>query len=202
MKNKTFYKPLVLTPTGELISIWAGTGKGVGQTSGTRLTYKEGEITYCPQGSMGIWVNKTLKGAIYQVTGGANAKWTKVETGGIAVIHTIIALGESMPLVGEDGFSHDLRYPAILLGKRVWEDEPPRPPAKFKIGDRVRGFRSYAEGVKGVVTKVFWAKDEGYNHATSAWLYNIDTALFEGGTPFNVGEDMLELVPEKPKVSY
>lgn len=126
---ETGYKPLVETPDRGLISLWAGGG-----AAGTVLEYKEGEITYTPKGSAGIWVSKTLEQAKDSGFGNKN----KV---GVLIVYEVTPLGERM---GEgEGFStpssfaRDIRYPAILLGKEVWREEEPRPEPKFKVGDRV-----------------------------------------------------------------
>lgn len=115
---KTVYKPLVETPDGELISVWAGDAG----CHGTILEYKEGEITYAPEGSAGIWVSKSL--------GEANNQFCNKNKEGVSVIHEVAPLGkECLHDTHKWGsFGQDTRYPAILLGKRVYQGEPPEEP--------------------------------------------------------------------------
>jgi len=132
---ETGYKPLVETPEGELVSIWAGGGVG---RAGYILKYKGGEITYNPEGKAGIWVSETLEQAKDSGFGNKNKD-------GVLVVYEVTPLGKRM---GEregfpipSTFGYDVRYPAILLGKEVWSDRPkeePRPEPKFKVGDRVK----------------------------------------------------------------
>lgn len=81
------------------------------------LTYKEGEITYAPRDTAGIFICKTLEDA---------QKTVKENHGqGHCVVHEITALGN----IKEYDFQsiNYLVCPAILVGKRVWEYNAPVP---------------------------------------------------------------------------
>ena len=117
-ESKKVYKPLVETLEGKLVSVWAG---GEVSRLGVILEYKEGGITYTPEGGAGIWVSKTLEEAQNQKNN-QNKK-------GTFVVYEVTPLGKKC---GEfntrDGyrsvFSNDLRYPTVLLGKEVWREKP------------------------------------------------------------------------------
>lgn len=120
---KTYYKALIIGDDGNLWSIIAGRGlAGLTAQDKPSLEYKEGAITYNPEGEQGIFVHETKDAAYSQ----ANS----YRRGKTAVIHEATALGETLGL-GRPG----VRFPAILLGKRVetLEDEAP----KFEVGDFV-----------------------------------------------------------------
>lgn len=120
---KTYYKALIIGDDGNLWSIIAGRGlAGLTAQDKPSLEYKEGAITYNPEGEQGIFVHETKDAAYSQ----ANS----YRRGKTAVIHEATALGETLGL-GLPG----VRFPAILLGKRVetLEDEAP----KFEVGDFV-----------------------------------------------------------------
>ncbi len=113
---KKVYKVLVETKEGKLVSMIAG-GKKSGWDEYRELTYKEGEITYAPPSTMGIFVKEAIDRAIghsFDHSGG------KME---LRVIHEAIPLGKKLPRTG-DAFSTEARYPAILLGKEVWREKP------------------------------------------------------------------------------
>lgn len=129
---KKVYKALQETPEGKLISLMA-------QSDLCRypLDYREGGITYAPEGSMGIFTDDTRGKARH--TGRAN-KGRCTENGGILVIYEAIPLGEMMNKAIDLTFASRDRYPAILLGKEVWREKPRElalPEPKFKVGDRV-----------------------------------------------------------------
>lgn len=81
-------------------------------------------------------------------------------------------------------------YTCLASEMEIVPEEELRPKPKFKVGDKVIEFGSYARGTEFIKGRVFWAKDEGIPHATSDWPYNAE------GSSFNYGEDMLELAPE------
>lgn len=134
METQTVYKALVRTKDGRLVSIW----------SDRILDYNEGQITYAPKGSMGIFIRPTLEGAKY--SGKTNSRRRCKELGGTRVVHEATPLGNLCSKAGSSIFLADDRYPAILLGKEVWRDKPIRPEPKFKVGDKVVGTCSSSTG--------------------------------------------------------
>lgn len=93
-------------------------------TLGANLTYTEGEITYAPEGSMGIFVEETLMEARSMGQGNRGYK----EKEGKLVVYEAAPLGFQEAVVDHNkAFGNMLRYPAILLGKEVWRDKPKEP---------------------------------------------------------------------------
>ena len=171
MEIPKVYKALALED-GVLKSIIAGR-----EGFGASLEYQEGEVTYAPEGSMGIFADAVLKEAI------RNGQGNYFGQPGILVVHEAVPLGTRM--WGEETFMEYPRYPAILLGKEVWRE---RPKPKFKVGDKVRGVLSYAVGCLFTITRVFWSSDEGYA-GEPRYLYTC--------AGISYSEYMLELAPKE-----
>lgn len=87
------------------------------------LTYKEGEITYAPENSAGIWTHSNLRVAVTDIY-----NWNLREEG--ACVYEAIPLGKALPAGTNDGCV--ARYPAILLGKCVWRSEPEKPEEEWE----------------------------------------------------------------------
>jgi len=110
------YKVL-LEEDGELKSTIAGRGLGkvyLAQDK-PRLTYKEGQITYAPEGTVGLFS--------YRILGEAKrySKYIPHDEGTIR-IHEAIPLGNRFSTF----FFNSRVYPALLLGKEVWREEAPK----------------------------------------------------------------------------
>ena len=108
---ETVYKAL-MEENGELRSTIAGRGLGVAQDK-PKLTYKEGEITYAPEGTKGIYVWESLGEARKHV------RYYCEERGRV---HEATPLGKK----GHDPIRDSTTYPAILLGKEVWLELAPK----------------------------------------------------------------------------
>lgn len=119
MEIPKVYKALVEKEGGELVSIWAGTHIG------GELSYQEGQVTYAPEDSIGIFVEETLEESIYN--GKDNSTLKRKEYNGTLVVHEAIPLGQMFPKGHSLNFEDYIRYPAILLGKEVWRQEPEKP---------------------------------------------------------------------------
>jgi len=121
---KTYYKGFRVGEDEELLSLvkWDG-GEILAGTKTYKapvLTYKEGQITYTPEGTEGIFITETLgeaKGITRANGGGATHK----------VIHEVTPLGN---IEHGKGNNSQTSCPAILVGKKVFEynAEPPKPP--------------------------------------------------------------------------
>src|SRR4030042_2629448 len=89
---------------------------------GIPLEYKEGQITYAPEGSLGIFVDTTF--------GACKDNALRNKNGAGEIIE--VAVYEATPLgklEQKDVPSQGMRWlcPAILLGKEVWRSEPEKP---------------------------------------------------------------------------
>lgn len=121
----TLYKPLVWrSEGGQLESL---------TTIGKTLYYTEGRITYAPEGSMGIFVSSSLAIAKGMGLGNRGYKLSKVGEGikDALVVYEVIPLGNRFPYT-DVSFGGSDRYPAILLGKEVWRDEPVPPKEEWE----------------------------------------------------------------------
>jgi len=95
---------------GKLYSTWAG------RTIGTKLTYKEGQITYTPLGSLGIWTYLTVP----------SREQCSCPKEVSFVVHEVIPLGEEFPIDVASAFSKSPgRYPAVLVDKEVYRETLP-----------------------------------------------------------------------------
>jgi hypothetical protein len=141
------FKALQLTPEGKLISLRAQSRDG-------SLDYKVGQITYAPEGSMGVFVKETLDFA--QTCGIANCGYAHAAKG-IVVIHKSVALGTRLPY-SRQIFGDEPRYPAILLQEEVWREKLTRPEPKFKLTDRLD-----KDGEPVTITKIIWAQDDKFS---------------------------------------
>ncbi len=176
------FKPLLRKPDGTLESIWAGKGE---RKIGTTLTYKEGEITYASEGTLGIWVSESIEQA---QTAGVGSKRGE----GDIVVHEVVALGHQLPSGGTiSGSPQNIRYPAIILGAEVRREPPPMPAPKFKVGDKVTIPRGNIYGDKKekvyIIADALYGSAVGHKH----WHYYVDSYL----SPTD--EDWLELVPKE-----
>ena len=151
---KSVYK-VVRVDNGVLKSVYAGHYTGIHFVEDLQgVTYKEGQITYAPQGQKGLAVWDTLEQAIlFSESNSTQGKQAVYEATGLG--------NRDIGLQADEGAS---TYPAILLGKEVWREEPkpePRPEPKFKVGDRVKGISSYAVGQLFTITRVQWSAEGG-----------------------------------------
>ena len=113
------YKALVRRDDGTLVSLIARK-----EWAGDQLEYREGEITYAPEGSMGIFVAATLEGA--KCVGHRNSGGKPI------IIHEVTPLGEMLTKRDTRHFAERDRYPAILLGGEVYSEEAePEPEEKL-----------------------------------------------------------------------
>jgi len=183
------YKVVVETEDGRLVSRTAG---GYGFSKWQELVYKEGEITYAPEGSGGIFVDETMEDAHTTVEDRAGSKQ------GTRVIYEAIPLGKLCGAIpdrcgGVSIFSASARYPAILLGKEVWRETPPRPEPKFKVGDRIIVRKSHT-GITtpavGVIATVEWSNLR-FDDIPYHWHYYFDTWVAD--------EDEVALAPPEPE---
>jgi len=163
MEIPKVYKALVKTRAGRLVSIWAE----------TLLDYHEGEVTYAPKGSMGIFIRDDLGGAVNN--GKSNSRHRCKELEGTLVVHEATPLGNLCSKAGHSTFLVDDRYPAILLGKEVWRDEPTELErlceARVLLGGEIRtciqaGLHFCPEGRKYALYRKhgIWALYEGSRH--------------------------------------
>lgn len=113
--TKTYYKGFRVED-GELKSIvrWRDRPEGVYYLPRI-LTYTEGEVTYAPSGTQGIFLQEELAKCM---------RFVNTECDGHhAVIHEVTPQGA----VGK-GWSNFPVCPAVLVGKKVWEtNAPPEP---------------------------------------------------------------------------
>jgi len=180
------YKPLVETGDGRLVSIIVGTGM-----PGVQLEYKEGTITYSPEGGDGIWVNEDFE------KGRESGRGNKSVVG-VLVVHEVIPLGERcgaiiMPGGLPSAFSLDTRYPAILLDKEVWRETPPRPEPKFSEGQRVVVASGCYKGTTFDIASVEWGTKEFGSYHTHYHYYRSDPDY----SPLD--EDKLEEAKPEPE---
>ncbi len=193
---ETVYKAVANFPGGRLESILAGGGSEEVRTL-PMLVYKEGEITYAPEGSNGVYVSETEEKA--RDVGMWNKTRIKGIYGAVVTVHEAIPLGnrksleDAVAVRGLSAFAEIPRYPAILLGKEVWRETPkeqPGPVPKFKVGDSVTvpiSTTGIPDGYTDEVSFVTWG--EGLAPSHKHWHYNIGTWLAD--------EDELVLAPMK-----
>ena len=117
------YKALARYPDGRLVSLWASNHSGTVDRGEVELEYHEGEITYAPQGSQGIYTEATYQEGIGQMKNGEEKRDL---LGATLVLHEAIPLGNMMP-ADPHAYQAPGRYPAILLGKEVWRKPAPEP---------------------------------------------------------------------------
>lgn len=111
---KKVYKAVRLKD-GALESLVVGSARQGYAFPYSTLTYIEGEITYAPKGSDGIYVSLTLEGAVGDIRGNC----PDPDEGHVY---------EATPLGKQGkGMINLPTYPAILLGKCVWRSEPEKP---------------------------------------------------------------------------
>lgn len=173
--------------------------KGYGQD----LIYEEGKILDAPEGSMGIFVEPDMTAAHNQAQANSGYWFTDPSKSQYVAIHEAVPLGEQLLITRETFFSNRTRYPAILLGKEVWNNKLSRPEPRFKVGDRVRllyncqasGTNSRKVGNIYTVTNITW----GFSDSITG--EDIDHPHYhypiEGASPLD--EDWLELVPPEEK---
>jgi len=114
------YKALRVKPDGTLASLLIGHTTSVQFASFKELTYKEGEITYAPKGSRGVYCDNTLGGAEQRARIESN-HGRRFE----AVVHDVTVLGT------ESSRTTDTTCcPAVLVGRKVYgiAYRPPEPP--------------------------------------------------------------------------
>ena len=177
------YKPLVRTEDGRLVSIFARRRPTLDYPE---LEYKEGTITYAPEGTRGIWTSPDLERGKKQKENATD----KLSEGGTFVVHEATPLGNPITTPTEVG-APSTRYPAILLGKEVWREEPSRPKAKFRVGDKVIVVESpevTCAAPRG--TTVTIAQEVYFNPHTKQWVY-----LANGGLRYE--ENWLEPAPKE-----
>jgi len=118
MEEQKCYKGFRVGEDGGLLSliVWTISPDSRG-TIPPVLSYTEGEITYAPEGTDGIFIEKNLE----------KGKQTTMDSGGrsFKVIHEITPLGNRRAL--ENSLGRFTTYPAILVGKRVKSYHEPKP---------------------------------------------------------------------------
>jgi len=177
------YKPLVRTEDGRLVSIFARRRPTLDYPE---LEYKEGTITYAPEGTRGIWTSPDLERGKKQKENATD----KLSEGGTFVVHEATPLGNPITTPTEVG-APSTRYPALLLGKEVWREEAPRPELKFKVGDKVIVVESpemTCAAPRGATVTI--AQGQYFNPHTKQWVY-----LADGGLRYE--ENWLELAPKE-----
>jgi hypothetical protein len=122
------------------------------------LKYKEGQITYAPESSNGIYVIQTLAEA---------QRWVEAYSMYNLVIFEVTPLGEDSHNTGDCSGYLCSTFPAVLVGKKI-QGSPPEP--KFKVGETVMNFK-----IKEQIAKVVWSKeDEPFTCQSPAhWHYHI-----------------------------
>lgn len=170
MENKVY--KVVRKQNGELVSVWAGTQS---YKVYKPVTYKEGQISYAPEGQGGLAVFGDLKDAKTFLIHSVHSNLGQ----NIGEIHEATALGtKGYPISGGWGDSN-CTYPAILLGKKVYP-EATRPAPKFNVGDKV---------CFGTLKDVLTIKD-------SEWLGDQYAYHFTENSRFN-SECYLHLAPKE-----
>jgi len=113
------YKALRVKPDGSLASLLIGNTTHLSFASFKELTYKEGEITYAPEGSRGIYCDKTLEQAEQRA---------KVESREGRAFESVVL--EVTPLGRQATGSDCICCPAVLVGRKVYgiAYSPPEPP--------------------------------------------------------------------------
>jgi hypothetical protein len=117
----------------------------------TVLAYTEGKITYAPPETPGIFIYETLEEAKRWLEGDfvfGEIREHKPH------IYEVTPLGKQAP----SPTGHGVCYPAVLVGKRVYEAKPPRPAPKFKVGDQVVPLHDLSPTL--IVKKIVWSADD------------------------------------------
>lgn len=151
------YKALI-NKDNKLESLVAGSGSFTDHRS---LPYHVGQITYAPEGSLGIFVDETLADAQGNAQGN-KSKCRKVR--GTLVVHEAAPLGAALPQEGKSSFESYTRYPAILLGKEVWRETPP---PKLELPDFQHSFVGFDGKPKSIRGTFFGGHHDLYIYDSS-----------------------------------
>lgn len=166
------FKTVLVLADGSRVSPWAG---GINQYQS--LDYKEGEVTRAPEGTKGISLNLSV-----HVTVAPDKK--RDIPGSYFAVHECWAIGKKMG-------AWDNYYPAILLGKEVWNEKPVAPPepvwkdvteectTELRMGQYVSVLHGGTERVllssKGMH---IWAAQGGDCKTTDAGDYRVEVGLY------------------------
>ena len=120
MPPTKLYKALRVKPNGTLASLLIGNTTSIPFAPFKELTYKEGEITYAPEGSRGVFCDNTL-GLAEQRARVESNHGRKFE----AVVHEVTVLGTTSSRIADITCC-----PAVLVGRKVYgiAYHPPEPP--------------------------------------------------------------------------
>lgn len=113
------YKTVLVLSNGDRVSPWAR--GGTGYAGYQPLTYKEGEVTRAPEGTRGVCVYLSNDNSPHVVSEKKDAN-----AGSYFAVHECWTIGKKNDReLGE-------YYPAILLGKEVWNEKPAEPVEEWR----------------------------------------------------------------------